>query len=134
MLQNLGLQLSVFKRRSLPVGLIVVFNAAWLYGLVCTSLCTSGVCYHQSAESKQKDCHDQHRGPSHRGENGKDCSTHNHLYPVFMRPASSGVSPDLPRSIAWAESANPVNEIASQHIGLPDALSHSPPGFASGRT
>ncbi len=122
-------------KRAVAVATVLIFNAALFYGIGCTYLCAFRTCAPQPNRSSEDRCHNQH-GPAsnrHGDPQNQDCSAHGHPTASFMITVAPNVTPSLESRTGWAVRINLVSHIPTPLITRRDILSHSPPGFATGR-
>lgn len=123
------------SRRGISLTLIVGLNAAWLYAVMCTSLCAAGVCPNETGRAVGGHCRHE-RAPTSRQQvpvHEQNCLLHGHATNVFLIPAGGQAAPNLlslaGEVLLFASLIPAVNPA----VPLLDTSSHSPPGISTGR-
>ena len=124
------------SRRGVSLALILGLNAAWLYAVMCASLCAAGVCPNETPPAMSEHCQNKqasglnHSCPCHQ----PNCLWHGRPARVFLLPASIQAPPNLQRLAGRAVPSASMIPAANAPVAALDTASHSPPGGGTGRT
>ena len=123
------------SRRGVSLALIVGLNVAWLYAVVCTSLCAAGVCPNETTQAMSWHCHHQQTPVPNQQSPGHEQNCHWHGHPTggFLVAAGSQVAPDVQSLAGRVLPLASLIPAADPPLSPLDTSSHSPPGFSTGR-
>lgn len=119
-------------QRAVSVAIIALFNAAWFFAIGCEALCAFRACPQQSAAEDR--CEHQGR-PAHQSkhQHSSKCPTHDYFLASTVLRAGPDLTSGLESAMAVAAPASFISLTVGGPLASPAALSHSPPGFSTGR-
>ncbi len=122
-------------RRIVAVTVVAVLNAAWFFTIGCAARCAFSPCPQQLQPATEERCHHNGQLPPSQKHNHHDSKCPDHSYPIasLVLPAAPDSTPGLQSGSSWVGLAYLNAPAAPQLISLRDVLSHSPPGFSTGR-
>ena len=130
-----GHEMGHASRRGVSFALILGLNTAWLYAVMCASLCAAGVCPNEMMPGMGEQCHhEQAPGPNQQCPcHEPSCLWQGHPR-VFFVPAGNQVPVDFQSLTAGVFPTASMVPATYAPDTSPDTSSHSPPGVSTGRT
>jgi len=115
---------------------LAVFNAGWFLTIGCAAMCAFSPCPQQHQQAAENICHHKSQIPARQSENQNHSSCPNHGYPMANLVAHGApvITSGLPGGAHWAAVTVFISSSVPQVVRFSDKLSHSPPGFSTGRT